>query len=365
MKILFVHLLNNYTGSPRVLSNFLEEFNNSKYELHLLTSNTEGCLSNIEGIIYHKNLYAWMSNKILLTIRFIISQIYQFLFVLFGRKYDCVYINTILPFGAALAAKLRKEKIIYHVHEYYPKPNLMQKLCVYFLRKTASKIIFVSKYLENCYKDLTSKKKVIHNSVSKKFHEDASNYIKQSEYIKKKYDNRLIVLPCALKTYKGVLLFLEIAKQFPDYNFLLVTSNSVEETKDYFKNVIIPENLKIMNEVKNMVEIYSSASLVMNLSIPHGIDRSIETFSMILIEAFEFKTPCIAPCYGGPLEIIENNNNGYLIEIEDINEVKEKINTIFLNYDVYKRFCESAYCRAGKFLPSVFVKKIKDFIIED
>ena len=362
MRILFVHLLNNFTGSPRVLANFLEEYTGNGDEIHLLTSNTEGCLSNINGIIYHKNFYSWKTNKILLTGLFIISQIYQFFFVLFGKKYDCVYINTILPFGAAFAAKLRKEKIIYHVHEYYPKPHLMQKICVYFLKKTSNKTIFVSQYLESCYKDLTSDKIVIHNSVSKKFHEDAGNYIGQSEYLKKKYKNRLIVLPCALKTYKGVLLFLEIAKQLQDYNFLLVTSNSEEETNDYFKNEIIPKNFKIMNEVKDMAKIYSSASLVMNLSIPHGIDRFIETFSMILIEAFEFKTPCIAPCYGGPLEIIENDLNGYLMEIENIHEVTEKIKSIFLNYEDYTKFCEKAYTRAEKFSPSIFLSKINETI---
>lgn len=364
MRILFVHLLNNFTGSPRVLANFLEEHTGNGDEIHLLTSNTEGCLSNMNGIIYHKNLYSWKTNKIFLTGLFIISQIYQFFFVLLGKKYDCVYINTILPFGAAFAAKLRKEKIIYHVHEYYPKPHLMQKICVSFLRKTSNKTIFVSQYLESCYKDLTSDKIVIHNSVSKKFHEDAGVYISQSEYLKKKYENRLIVLPCALKTYKGILLFLEIAKQLQDYNFLLVTSNSEEETNDYFKNEIIPKNFKIMNEVKDMAKIYSSASLVMNLSIPHGIDRFIETFSMILIEAFEFKTPCIAPCYGGPLEIIQEGENGYLLEVENITEVINKIEYIMSDYNLYKVFSEKAYTRSKDFSTAKFVYFIKKIITE-
>ena len=43
MRILFVHLLNNFTGSPRVLANFLEEYTGNGDEIHLLTSNTEGC----------------------------------------------------------------------------------------------------------------------------------------------------------------------------------------------------------------------------------------------------------------------------------------------------------------------------------
>ena len=36
---------------------------------------------------------------------------------------DTVYINTLLPFGAALAAKLRGCKVVYHVHEVSVKPQ--------------------------------------------------------------------------------------------------------------------------------------------------------------------------------------------------------------------------------------------------
>lgn len=365
MDVLFVHLLNNYTGSPNVLSNFLMDYCKSHKNICLLTSKTEGCLSNLPNIQYVDNKYRWISNRIFLTFRFIFSQIYQFLYVLFNKRYDCVYINTILPFGAAFAAKIRKEKVVYHVHEYYPKPHFMQRICVYFASKCADEYIFVSNYLKSCYKGIFLKKGiVIHNAVSNELKTRAKDFITNNDYIKNKFINKQIVLPCALKKYKGVNVFLELSKQLPQYNFLLVTSNSKNESDSYFKDKEVPKNFKILNQVKDMSKIYSDASIVLNLSIPHGIDKFIETFSMILIEAFEYKTPCIAPCYGGPLEIIQEGENGYLLEVENITEVINKIEYIMSDYNLYKVFSEKAYTRSKDFSTAKFVYSIKKIITE-
>ena len=366
MDVLFVHLLNNYTGSPKVLANFLEEYSKSSNEISLLTSKTDGCLSSISNVKYIDNKYRWFNNKILLTLVFIFSQIYQFFFVLCGKKYDCIYINTILPFGAAFAAKIRKEKVVYHVHEYYPKPHLMQRICVYFASKCADEYIFVSNYLKSCYKGIFLKKGiVIHNAVSNDLKTSAKDFITNNDYIKNKFINKQIVLPCALKKYKGVNVFLELSKQLPQYNFLLVTSNSKNESDSYFKDKEVPKNFKILNQVKDMSKIYSEASIVLNLSIPHGIDKIIETFSMILIEAFEFKTPCIAPCYGGPLEIIQEAENGFLLEVENISEVVNKIEYIMSDYNLYKGFSEKAYTRSKDFATAKFVGSIEQIIMSE
>ena len=51
------YLLNNYTGSPKVLANFLGEYSKSSNEISLLTSKTDGCLSNISNVKYIDNKY--------------------------------------------------------------------------------------------------------------------------------------------------------------------------------------------------------------------------------------------------------------------------------------------------------------------
>ena len=367
MEILFVHLLNNYTGSPRILSNILDAFSNrDDVRIHLLTSFSEGCLSEHGNVIYHNNHYKWSASRIHLAWNLVISHIYQFCFILFSRNYDLVYVNTILPFGAAFAAKLRGMKIIYHIHEYYPNPSVMQKICVFFTKKCASRIVFVSEYVKSSYGEkFAYNKNVIYNSVSKQFHDVAEKISLTDDVLTHRYESRKIIMPCALKKYKGVLEFVKLAEKLPDFFFELILSNSEEETKQFFKDMQLPMNLCLRNEIKDMTKIYEQASLVMNLSIPHGIDRIIETFSMILLEGFEFGLPCLAPNYGGPKELIEDGKSGFLIETLDTKKVIEKLRCFFSDFSAYKRFSLCAKERSLLFSNEKFSDAIKNEIEEE
>lgn len=364
MKILFAHLLNNFTGSPRVLANILEGLIEDKYlDIHLLTSSTNGCLSEMSGIKYHKNYYKWNDNKILLSFILLCSQIYQFFFVLFSSGYDVIYINTILPFGAGIAAKIRNKKVIYHVHEYYSKPNLLQKIAVFFAIKCSSEVIFVSNYLKNCYKGcFKCKENIIYNSVSKLFHGNAEQFALSDMIINKRFQNKIVVMPCALKKYKGIFEFLKLAKLMPNCIFKLVISNTRKETENFLSQENLPDNLIILNEVKNMNVIYEEASVVMNLSIPHGMDSVIETFSMTLIEAFEYGVPCIAPAYGGPTELIIDGKTGFLIEPLDTKILVEKIQFIFKTLEQYSLFSKAARQNSFLFSYTDFIQNIESVI---
>ncbi|MCF0126758.1 MAG: hypothetical protein HUJ68_13585, partial [Clostridia bacterium] len=67
MKIVCTHLLNNFTGSPNILRNTVLSLSEEN-EVVLLTSKSEGFLSNLEGVKYKYNGYKWVDNKILLLI---------------------------------------------------------------------------------------------------------------------------------------------------------------------------------------------------------------------------------------------------------------------------------------------------------
>ena len=365
-KILFVHLLNNYTGSPTVLSNLLRSINNKeKYNIGLLTSNTEGVLDNIENIRYYSNYYRWSNNKLLLAIFFCISQLYQFLFVILSKKNDVVYVNTILPFGAALGAKLKNCRVIYHVHEFYNKPNLMQRICIKIAQYSASEIVFVSNYLATCYsKIFKCKVSIVYNSVSDEFHKDAVSLRVSRTEIKKRFDSKNIILPCSLKKYKGIFEFIKLAGLLPSYHFILIISDVSANINKFFFEIPFPENVRILNKVNDMRVIYKNASLTMNMSLPYGEARWIETFGMTIIESFEFGIPCFAPNYGGPKEIINDNLNGFLINPFDTAYIKSKILLLMENFDVYAGFAEMALKRVEFFSPYSFSKSIENIILE-
>ena len=141
---------------------------------------------------------------------------------------------------------------------------------------TSDQIISVSEYVKSNLKKASI---VVHNSLpsnlilSKQIKEDV-------EYIKKKYNNKLIIMPASLRKYKGVDLFLTVAKEMNDYSFALIVNETDAVINNYFQSEIIPGNFQIINDQKLLNEKYKDASIVINLSLP---SLFIETFGMTLI----------------------------------------------------------------------------------
>ena len=339
MKILFVHLLNNYSGSPQVLANILKELCLYKeYNIGLLTSKSDGCLSGIPNIVYHNNYYKWSNKKLILLFWLLLSQVYMFLFILLKtNNIDILYINTILPFSVAIAGKLKHKKILYHVHEVYIKPNILQKIMCIVMEKTANKIISVSQYVSEHIKRSSV---VIYNSTSREFETAARKIINETDnqIITRKFSKKNILMVSSLKRYKGLDVFVSLARKCQDYSFSLIVSSSINDIKSFFSNTKLPDNLHLIPEQSNLLPYYLEASLLINLSLP---DLCIETFGLTLLEGMQFGTPCIAPDFGGPREIILDGENGFLVNPYDEDTVIKSIDTILNSEKKYKVFAEN------------------------
>lgn len=350
MKILFCHLLNNYTGSPKVLAIELGKLvRNPEYEISLLTSKTDGILSGLDEITYYNNWYRWSNNRFLLGILFVLTQIRSFFFVLF-HHYDIVYINTVLPFGAALAAKIRHEKIIYHIHEVYLNPGFIKKLYNKIMKLCANSVICVSKYVQVNNFDVIDRSCVIYNPV-----ENHELLVNTNDYLRTKFNNKIIFMPASLKVYKGINQFVELAKLNLDFSFILLCSATTDEIHTYFKDVTIPKNLVLVEKQKNLINFYKDATITLNLSLP---DKWVETFGLTLTESFSVYTPVIAPIYGGPKEIVLDGENGILVNPYDLEKLNEAIKKITTNFNVYKHYAISTQNSVKRFDEKLFLQKI-------
>lgn len=354
MKILFAHLLNNFTGSPKVLSVLLRELANDKnIEISLLTSKTDGILNDIPNIKYHDNFYRWHENKILRLLQFCVSQTRNFFFTLFA-DFDILYMNTVVPFGSALAAKLRKKKIIYHVHEVYINPGFAKRLYSKVMKKCAVKAICVSKYVQENIG--FSPSVVVYNPIE--YSQVPQNL---DEYLKSKLERKMIFMPTSLKEYKGVFQFVELARLNPDFDFVLLCSTELSEMQKFFEKTSLPKNLTLLGKQKSLEKFYRAAVVTMNLSL---YDKCIETFGLTVLESFDALVPAVAPSYGGPKEIIENGKNGFLVNPYNLDEISNCIKKITSSFEVYKTFALNAKNRAKDFSEDKFFDEIKSVINE-
>jgi glycosyltransferase involved in cell wall biosynthesis len=257
-----------------------------------------------------------------------------------NQKEVVFYVNTLLPFGAGLAGKLLGKRVVYHIHETSMKPPIFKKLLKTFANKTASTAIYVSHNLMEMEALPNVAGKVVYNGLSKDF-------LAKAQTGKNKTDTEFRVLMlCSLKDYKGVPEFVELAKRLTDYQFELVVNASENEIKNYFETVPNLKNLTIFPVQSNVHPFYQRADLVLNLSHP---ETWVETFGMTILEAMYYGIPCIVPPVGGPVELIENGKEGFLIDQRNLDTVAEKITLIATDKILYQQLANAAVIKANDF----------------
>ena len=342
-KIVCVHLYNDFSGSPLVLSTVIKGFRQRGIEVDLFTSSkSKGFLSNLD-VNYQCFSYEFKESKLMRLCFYLYSQFILF-FKLFKYKNEdvTIYINTLLPFGAAFAGKLMGKKVVYHVHETSINPALLKHFLKWVISVTATEAIFVSKFLRDQEPIKGIKSNIVYNALSNDF----IKYVPKSYTEDYKSTSFVVLMLCSLKDYKGVKEFVQLAQQLPNLQFELVLNANMEEINAYFSGMNIPDNLIVFPRQANVHLFYQRANLVLNLSHP---EQWIETFGMTLLEAMQYGIPSIAPSVGGPAEIIEDDVNGYKIDQRQLTAISNKIKLIAGNSVLYQRLSNNALDFAKRF----------------
>jgi glycosyltransferase involved in cell wall biosynthesis len=353
-KIIFIHLFNDRSGSPKVLSQAIKAYKQKGYKTELLTSShKDGFLTDVADI--NRTLfYKRSENKLITLFYYILSQTLLFFQCLRYWNQDVVfYINTMMPFGAALAAKLMGKKVIYHVHETSLKPQILKKFLRGVISLTTDKVIFVSKYLKEVESFKNKEQVVIYNALETK---NKTLFEEKNIFI--------VLMVCSLKDYKGVLEFLQIARFMNDIQalkFTLVLNATQNEIDEYFTNIEISKNITIYSRQTNLSKFYNESSLLMNLSRPDGW---IETFGLTILEGMEYGLPVIAPTVGGPAEIVREDIDGFCISCYEVEKIVEKIKYLMDNKTKYKRLSNNARNRVKEFDIKIFEEDIVK-VVED
>lgn len=334
MKIIAVHLLNDFSESSKVLKQLVKGWtkNNINTELYM-GRDRKGLLSNTPQSTTHHYWYSSFKNPIFRLISIIISQFILFFKLLFNlKKTDILYINTVLPFGAAIAGKIRGCKIMFHIHDTSMTPKIFKVFLFEVVKWTANEVVYVSNFLAN-QEPLKIKSNVIYNVLEKDFLKQCKG-IKPSQKI-----NKIVLMICSLKAYKGVNEFLYLAHLNRKYTFKLVVNASQKEIDNYFKKEVLPENLFIYPTQKDTHCFYKEASIVLNLS---DTRLSIETFGLTVLEAMAYGLPTIVPPVGGVVELVKEGENGYLIDSKNIPLLSKRLNEVLQNNTVYQKMSAKA-----------------------
>lgn len=361
-KIIFIHLLNDYSGSPKVLSQVIRTVQKNNTTAELYTGKGEnGFLSNLTEQ-HHYFFYKRFENKYLTLITYTLSQMILFFKLMKYRNDDVIfYINTLLPFGAALAGKFIGKPVIYHIHETSIRPKILKTFLRYIVQKCASKIIFVSQSLQKDEPFPKSNEYIVYNALPEEYRREAVQH-----HYGWRYDGTFnILMICSLKAYKGVYEFLTIARQcmsHSDINFTLILNADTSEIDPFFAVIDVPKNITIISRQTNLFPYYQKASVVLNLS---RIDEWVETFGLTIIEAMAFGIPVIVPPVGGPAEIVRDGVEGYCISSYETDLISQKVIDLSNDKTLCHKISTQGKKRCDDFSEAVFEQQILKVLYDD
>lgn len=122
----------------------------------------------------------------------------------------------------------------------------------------------------------------------------------------------------------------------------------LKKNKDYRKELVeISKQLNVESSIEwrdfseEISEEYLAASFVLNFS-------ESESFSLTCLEAMFYGRPVIATRSGGPTEIIDHNESGILVDLQDIPAMANAMDYLISNPLEKERLGRVAYNRVRK-----------------
>lgn len=136
-----------------------------------------------------------------------------------------------------------------------------------------------------------------------------------------KYKTKDYILFAANSSYvKNPLEFINLAQKIPKQHFLMIGSNLFRDKLELDYKVHIPANIHIIEEYldhSDLLDAISACKVFVMTS-------RIEGLPTILLEALALGKPVVTPDVPGCSELLLNERNGFLYQLENIDELAEK-----------------------------------------
>lgn len=179
---------------------------------------------------------------------------------------------------------------------------------------------------------------VIYNFVDEREYQDIENVDLKSQFDIKE-DEKVVI---HVSNFRKVKRVDDVVKSFhliqQDINAKLILVGDGPEYNhvyDLVESLGLEEKVLFVGKQERVQELLSIADIKLLLS-------EKESFGLVLLEAMACGVPCIGTNVGGIPEVIEDGVDGYIVEVEDIEQVKEKALQLLKDSDLINRFEKNA-----------------------
>lgn len=262
------------------------------------------------------------------------------------RIIQCNSPTTKYSFIAALSAKCLGIPFIWH-NRVLDSAGWKERL----IAKLSTKIVVPSDAVKEKFSWVEKENKVIkiYNAVNM----DTFKPALDTEYLRKEFNiernTKIIGMISRFHPRKGHKLFLESARivkdEFKNKVVFLIAGVSNGEYKEeimkFSANLGLTENVIFVGFRENIHEIVNLCDIIINCSIEP------ESFARTVIEAMSCGKPTISTNLGGPVEIIDDSIDGFLVA-PDAESIAKKTIELLTNSELYNKMAVNAIEKVKK-----------------
>ena len=232
-----------------------------------------------------------------------------------------------------------------------------RKMMMKMLYPLANGYVFQTEDAKNYFSKMIKRKKVaiIPNPINEQF-------VVDEEY-KGKREKTIVTVGRIEKQKNQKLLidaFRKISRDYDEYKLLIYGEGKLrEELEKYVKEIDLSKKVIFKGQVDNIKDEILKAGIFVLSSDYEGMPNA-------LMEAMALGIPSIStdcPC-GGPRTIIKDNKNGILVDVNNVEELKNAIKKIIEDDKFAKRISYNAIKIRETYNPIKIANIWKDFIIE-
>lgn len=379
--IVFLHSSSELYGSDRSLLNLVKNLDKDKFNITVILpedgplvdkinsfDNVEVIINEL-AVLRRKNLsLSGMSKyfiELIRSIKFINNLIKE-------KSIDIVYTNTSVIFVGGISAKICKVKSVWHIREII-KSKYERFIVSKIVNIFSDYIIANSKATAEAISKNKDKVKVVYNAIDieknsgledidEVYKEVAATIVRSNEKIK-------IGMAGRINRWKGQKLFVDMAKLVSEENdnveFLIAgdvykgEDYILDDLKGYILESGVKDKIGLLGQVDNMSNFYKKLDIFVLPSIQP------EPFGLVVIEAMNNKLPVVATNHGGPVEIIDNNIDGFLVDYKDAREMAQVVNKLIKDKELRNYISANAEKKVKKkFNVSRYVDEIS-YILEE
>ena len=354
MKILIFHNSTDLYGSSRILLYTVEVFKKQGYNCLVVVS-SEGLfteeLTKLKvnykiinlGVLRRK----YFNVKGIINRALIAKKSWKLLNVLIQDfKPNIIFTNTTVILISAFLAKKHKVTHVWHLHEIIVKPKLLSLIIGYIVNRYSDKVIVVSNAVRYHWEKFIDPSKItrVYNGIKPELYNTFNTDLRKDLCI---LDEEIVITMIArVNHWKGQNYFLDIATllnisntnlkfimvgdSFPG-NEYMVDELEARIAKLPFKNNLINLNYRSdVNEILKATDIFICPSI-----LP-------DPFPTVILEAMAAGKAIVSTSQGGALEMIDDNQNGLLIPINNPKEAAVIIQTLIDDKEKRLQFAKEA-----------------------